>query len=125
MHIATRPQPSEPLHRREFLRRGLAISSGITASLPPLVASGVEKTEVVRKGKSVVFLFLQGGPPHIEFFDPKMSAAAEFRSVTGEVRTTLPGITFGGTFPKLAERAHRLAIVRSYGTQNTLHTYLS
>jgi hypothetical protein len=67
---------------------------------------------------------LQGGPPHIEFFDPKMSAPAEFRSITGEVKTALPGITFGGSFPQLAARANRLAIVRSYGTQNVLHTYL-
>jgi len=43
-----------------------------------------------------------------------MSAPVEIRSVTGEVKTTIPGVTFGGTFPKLAERAKRLAIVRSF-----------
>ena len=60
------------------------------------------------RGKSVVLLFLQGGPSHIEFFDPKMTAPAEIRSITGEVQTKLPGVTFGGTFPKLA-RAGRQA----------------
>jgi hypothetical protein len=74
-------------------------------------------------GRSIVLLFLQGGPPHIEFFDPKMSAPVEYRSVTGELKTTLPGITFGGTFPKLAEIAHRLAVVRSYASGNGGHTY--
>ena len=46
-------------------------------------------------GKSVIFLFLHGGPSQIETFDPKLDAPAEIRSVTGEVETRLPGITFG------------------------------
>jgi hypothetical protein len=77
----------------------------------------------VLTGKSVVLLFLQGGPPHIEFFDPKMTAPSEFRSITGETPASLPGMTLGGTFPKLAALAHRIAIVRSYGSGNNDHTY--
>ncbi len=72
----------------------------------------------VLRDKAVVFLFMHGGPSQIETFDPKMSAPAEIRSVTGEVQTRLPGVTFGGTFPKLAERADRLAIVRSFSFEN-------
>ena len=53
-------------------------------------------------GKSVVFLFLHGGPSQFETFDPKMDAPSEIRSVTGEIKTTLPGITFGSTFERLA-----------------------
>ena len=51
----------------------------------------------------------------------KMDAPAEIRSSTGEVKTTIPGVTFGGTFQKLARRAHRLAVVRSYTTGNGNH----
>src|SRR5579862_8176325 len=54
-------------------------------------------------GKSVIFLFLHGGPSQIETFDPKMTAPSNIRSATGEVSTTIPGVTFGGTFPKLAQ----------------------
>jgi len=43
-----------------------------------------------------------------------MDAPAPWRSLTGEVQTSLPGVTFAGTFPKLARLAHRLAVVRSY-----------
>jgi hypothetical protein len=75
------------------------------------------------RGKSVVLLFLHGGPPHIEFFDPKMSAPSEIHSITGELQASLPGITLGGTFPKLAAMADRLAIVRSYGSKNSAHRY--
>jgi hypothetical protein len=64
--------------------------------------------------KSVIFVFMQGGPSQIETFDPKMDASVDIRSSTGEVATALPGITFGGTYSKLAKLADRLAIVRSY-----------
>jgi hypothetical protein len=68
-------------------------------------------------------LFLHGGPPHIEFFDPKMTAPSEIRSITGELSTSVPGVTFGGTFPKLAALAHKFTVVRSYGSKNASHTY--
>jgi hypothetical protein len=66
------------------------------------------------RDKAVVVLFLSGGASHIETFDPKMAAPDGVRSMTGEVQTTLPGVTFGGTFPRLAQHAHRMAIVRSF-----------
>ncbi len=78
------------------------------------------------KDKAVVLLFLQGGPPQIEFFDPKMSAPVEFRSITGEVQTKIPGVTFGGTFPKLAAMTDKIAVVRSFASGNADHQkYLS
>jgi hypothetical protein len=65
-------------------------------------------------GRSVIFLFQHGGPSQFETFDPKMTAPDGIRSTTGEINTTLPGITFGSTFTQLAKRAHKLAVVRSY-----------
>jgi hypothetical protein len=64
--------------------------------------------------RSVIFLFQHGGPSQFETLDPKMTAPEGIRSTTGEIDTTLPGITFGSTFRQLAKRAHRLAVVRSY-----------
>jgi hypothetical protein len=73
------------------------------------------------KDKSVVFLFMHGGPSQYETFDPKMEAPSSIRSATGEIATTLPGITFGGTFERLAQRAHLLNIVRSFVTGDGNH----
>lgn len=73
------------------------------------------------KDRSIVLLFLHGGPSQIETFDPKMTAPSNVRSATGELRTTLPGITFGGTFPRLASLAHHLTIVRSFVTGDGNH----
>jgi hypothetical protein len=44
-----------------------------------------------------------------------------FERYTGEVKTKLPGITFGGSFERLASRADRFAIVRSYASLNGGH----
>lgn len=112
-------------NRREFLRVGaLGLLGGL--SLPMLLRAKAAAAEAGRtvKDKSVVLLFLSGGPSHIEFFDPKMTAPQEIRSITGEVQTRLPGITFAGSFPQMAQRADRLAIVRSYASGSGDHTYL-
>src|SRR5204863_6217152 len=97
-------------------------------ALPELLASralaGSKTGGSYVRDKAVVVLFLQGGPSHIEFFDPKMTAGTEIRSITGEVQTKHPGITFAGTFTRLAEMTDRFTVVRSYGSQNAGHEYL-
>jgi hypothetical protein len=114
--------------RREFLRiGGLGLLGGL--GLPGLLASRAQAAPYGSgkpvTDKSVVLLFLQGGPSHIELFDPKMTAPPEIRSSTGEVKTAIPGVTFGGTFPKLAAMANRFTVVRNYGSRNADHSYLS
>src|SRR5262249_5286206 len=64
--------------------------------------------------KSVIFLFMHGGPSQFETFDPKMDAPEGTRSATGEIKTAIPGITFGSTFPKLARLADKFSVVRSF-----------
>jgi uncharacterized protein (DUF1501 family) len=113
--------------RRDFLRiGGLGLLGGLT--LPDLLrvrAAAAPSGSTLHKDRAVVLLFLQGGPSHIEFFDPKMSAPEDVRSMTGEVKTDLPGITFGGTFTKLACLTDKIAVVRSYASMNGDHSYLS
>ncbi|MBI3823468.1 MAG: DUF1501 domain-containing protein [Planctomycetes bacterium] len=101
-------------NRRSFLKVGSLALGGL--SLMNLLQSKVaaEPRRSVLKDRSVIFLFLHGGPSQIETFDPKMTAPVEVRSVTGQVQTRIPGVTFGGTFPKLAALADKVSIVRSY-----------
>jgi hypothetical protein len=100
--------------RREFLRIGTLGLGGL--SLPQLLGARAlaAGNKPITTGKSVIFLFLFGGPSQYETFDPKMSAPDGVRSVTGEIATALPGVTFGSSFPRLAKRASQLAVVRSY-----------
>ena len=102
------------LPRRDFLSVGSLALGGL--SLPWLLSAkaALEQTSRPVTDKAVIFLFLHGGPSQIETFDPKMSAPVEFRSTTGEVATRIPGVTFGGTYPKLGQLADKVSIVRSY-----------
>ncbi|MDP7654837.1 MAG: DUF1501 domain-containing protein [Roseibacillus sp.] len=112
---------SSPHSRRSFLQVGGLGLGGLTLSQLLGWKAAAARAGIPLKDRSVVFLFMHGGPPQQETFDPKMEAPAEIRSATGEVKTTIPGVTFGGTFQKLAKRAHRLAVVRSYTTGNGNH----
>ncbi|MFL5341127.1 MAG: DUF1501 domain-containing protein [Gemmataceae bacterium] len=103
-------------NRRAFLGVGSLALGGL--ALPSLRAA---TPSAMHDGKSVIFLFMHGGPSQIETFDPKLGAPAEVRSATGEVATVLPGVTFGGTFPKLARLANKLAVVRSFVTGDGNH----
>ena len=94
------------LGRREFLRVG-GLTLGGLGCRDRLQAGAAANAPLV-KDKSVIFLFLHGGPSQFETFDPKMSAPSRHPSATGEIATALPGVTFGSTFPKLARLADRL-----------------
>jgi hypothetical protein len=99
--------------RRAFLRIGTLGLGGLAlADLLRAHAAAGEATALT--DRAVIFLFQHGGPSQFETFDPKMTAPADIRSTTGETGTTLPGITFGSTFQRLAKLAHKLAVVRSY-----------
>jgi hypothetical protein len=104
------------ISRRDFVRFGALALAGL--GLPDVLSIRRQVRAATGKDfvhdKAVVLLFLSGGASHIETFDPKLTAPDGVRSITGEVQTTLPGVTFGGTFPRLAEHAHRMAIVRSF-----------
>jgi len=86
-----------------------------------LRAADGQSTNPAVSDRTIILLFLHGGPSQIETFDPKMSAPAEIRSATGELSTALPGITFGQSFPQLAALANRFAVVRSFTTGNGNH----
>ncbi|QVL30701.1 DUF1501 domain-containing protein [Telmatocola sphagniphila] len=106
------------MDRRAFLQVGGLNLSGLSLHpiFPSACLAGESRSDSGKAvtDKAVIFLFLHGGPSQFETFDPKPNAPVEIRSATGEVKTNIPGITFGGSFPKLAKMANRLAIVRSF-----------
>ena len=108
--------------RRDLLRvgtLGLGAGVGLGGLLRGRAAMAAGGQSV--KDTSVIWLWLGGGPTHVETFDPKMTAPAEYRSVTGEVRTNLPGVTLGGTFERMARVADKMAFVRSFAHTNSGH----
>ncbi|MBA4067920.1 MAG: DUF1501 domain-containing protein [Isosphaera sp.] len=108
--------------RRELLRVGSLALGGL--SLPGLLAAKAAGESAAYRDKSVVLLFLVGGPPQVETFDPKENVPENNRSCTGEVGTKLAGVKFGGTFPKMGALADRLAVIRSFSSTEGDHNQL-
>jgi uncharacterized protein (DUF1501 family) len=107
--------------RRDFLKIGALGATGLM--LPDLLRARANAASAgsPTKTTSVVWLWLGGGPTHVETFDPKTSAPAEYRSVTGSVKTVLPGVEIGGNFEKMAAVADQMAFFRSFAHRNSGH----
>jgi hypothetical protein len=88
--------------RRGFLTAGTLSLGGL--SLSQLLRASESRPAHVR-GKSIVFLFQQGGPSQYETFDPKPGAPSGVRTVGGVTKISLPGVTFGEHLPRLAAMA--------------------
>src|SRR6476659_6202493 len=95
---------STGINRRELLRVGGLSALGL--SLPALLESqALASTNDLRgatfgKAKNVIFLWLQGGPPQHETFDPKPDAPDGIRGQFRPVATNVPGIRFSELLPR-------------------------
>ncbi len=109
---APTPRPAAPhrLSRRSFLHIGALGLGGLT--LPSLLraeaAAGVRSSH-----KSVILIYLVGGPPHQDMFDLKPHAPAEIAGPWRPIATAVPGIHICEAMPRLARLMDRLVIVRS------------
>jgi hypothetical protein len=108
--------------RRELLRIGSLGLAGL--SLPALLAAKARAADSTEQ-KSVVLLFLQGGPTQLETWDPKPEAPQEYRTLGDTLPTALTGVSFSSHFPKMAAAAKEIAVVRSFASGNGGHTYES
>src|SRR6266571_1700938 len=62
---------------------------------------------------SCIFIFLSGGPSHLETFDPKPNAPVNIRGPYGTLRTNVPGIQIGELMPAMSRHMDKCAILRS------------
>lgn len=94
--------------RRDLLR---VAAVGAAGSLLPAAAPAAPAGGTAR---SVIVLWMAGGVTHLDSLDPKPDAPSEIRGSLGSIATRLPGVRFSETLPRLAEQAHRLAVLRSF-----------
>lgn len=102
--------------RRNFLKIGALGAAGVCGgaglSLPNLLAA--EAAAGVRNStKSVILVYLVGGPPHQDMFDLKPDAPAEVAGPWRPIGTNVPGIEIGELLPMLAKIADKYTIIRS------------
>jgi hypothetical protein len=107
------PSARDGASRRDFLQLGVA---GLAAvGLPELLrakeaSAGASK---VSKGTSVILLWLDGGPSHIDMYDMKPDAPAEYRGLWKPIRTKVPGFDITELYPKQAKLTDKFSMVRS------------
>lgn len=118
----TLPQYDSEPTRRDVLRVGGLMGMGL--SLSDVLNQRVLATNTgsFGKAKQVIMMFLHGGHPQQETFDPKPSGPVDVRGPFGAISTTVPGTQFCELLPKLSQHAEKLAIVRSMTHGNTNHT---
>jgi hypothetical protein len=107
--------------RRELLRVGglgiLGMTLGDVLRLQALSADKAPAPSQPKNGwgqaKSVLFIFLQGGPSHIDIWDPKPEAPSNIRGEFKPIRSNVPGIWLSETMPKLAQVMDKATLIRS------------
>lgn len=107
------------MNRRKFLV-GLS-TFGLTASYNEISFSLDIKPDFRSNQNSVIYLFLSGGPSHIELFNTIPNSTSERRSVTGTLKTNVPGIEIGGSFNSLSKKADRYTIVSNFRHSDPNH----
>ena len=100
------------LSRRSFLRVGALGLGGLT--LPDLLRHKARAAILGEKTRdtAVIQVFLDGGPSHIDTYDPKPNAPKEFRGEFKPIATRVPGVSLCELFPRQAQVMDKLAIVR-------------
>jgi hypothetical protein len=103
--------------RRTFLRAGLGAAALGVAAAPSQPAAAARR----RADTSCIVFFLDGGPSHLETFDPKPHAPTDIRGEFGAIATAVPGTRIGEHLPLLARQARHFSLVRSLYHGNPSH----
>ena len=107
------------ISRRSFLRAGglalggLALSDFLRLKAEGAVGEG--------RGKSIIMICLGGGPSHVDTYDMKPEAPAEFRGEFRPIKTNVPGMTLCELLPRQAKLADKFAVVRTATWQEPDH----
>ncbi len=99
--------------RRNFLKIG-AFGAGLTlADMLRLRSDATQTSGRPTRTKSVIMIYLPGGPSHMDMYDLKPDAPAEFRGEFNPIQTNVPGVQICEHFPQQARMWDKLACIRS------------
>jgi hypothetical protein len=102
--------------RRTFLNTGLVSTLGLALSS---FSGNLGAALPAKRARACILIWLNGGPSHIDTFDPKPGAptGGPFKAIA----TKVPGVHLSEHFPKLAQQTHRLAVLRSLTSREGDH----
>lgn len=106
------------MSRRSAIKAGFLGLGGLTlGDVLRLRASGA----AAKNDKSVILVWLDGGPSHMESYDPKPEAPSDYRGPFGALQTNVPGMIISETLPLHSKMADKMAYVRSVHHDNGDH----
>jgi hypothetical protein len=113
LDLGTAGRYCDGMNRRSFLRLGVAGLAGV--GLPRLLQAREQSATKTgsKKDTSVILIWLDGGPSHMDLYDLKPDAPAEYRGIWKPIRTRVPGFDVSELFPKQARVTDRFSVVRS------------
>jgi Protein of unknown function (DUF1501) len=108
--------------RRQFVQVGALSMLGL--ALPDFLRMRQLAAAAGKAGKSsisCIFLWMRGGPSHIDTFDPKPDAIAEIRGEFSTIPTTLPGVRIADQLPLLSRHTDKYSIIRGHVPMSESH----
>jgi hypothetical protein len=115
-----RPGTCRTMPRRAFLQAGGSTVLGLSLA-DILCLKSLGKSPAQGPAKSVLLLWLWGGPSHLDTWDPKPHAPLEYRGPFAPIRTKVPGMWITELFPEVAKLADTFSIIRSMHTSSNDH----
>src|ERR1700722_9682837 len=106
--------------RRSFVQAGLLGLGGFT--LADFFQAKKVQANPPRRDTCVILFWLSGGPGHMETWDPKPAAPAQYRGPLGAIQTSIPGVQFGELLPGQARLMQHLAVLRTVNHGSGDHT---
>ncbi len=114
--------PSADLSRRQLMG-GLGFSM-FGLGLPGFLQARAEAADrPSARARSCIFIFLGGGPSHLDIWDMKPQAPTEVRGEFQPIATSVPGIELTEHLPLLAKQAHHLAVLRALEMPGVINTH--
>ncbi|QDT63143.1 DUF1501 domain-containing protein [Calycomorphotria hydatis] len=107
------------MSRRDILRvggsgiMGMSLANLLQLQAAQAKGSASNHARGWGKAKSIILCYLQGGPSHIDLWDPKENAPTNVKSVFDSISTSIPGVSFTENLPKLAQVNDKFTTIRS------------
>ncbi len=119
-------QRCDGVHRRDFLRVGglTALGFGLGDFLSAQSVLRVAGAPTLKqKAKSCILVWLDGGPSHLDTFDPKPDAPREVRGPFGSISTKIPGVRICELMPRTAAMLDKAALLRAVTSPFGVHNF--
>lgn len=113
------PASSTSVTRRQWLQVGALAPLGLAS---PRLLRARDRSPHRPRARACIVVFLFGAPAHQDVWDLKPNARAEYRGEFRPIATSVPGILVGEHVPRIAQLAHRFALVRSVAHLDNTHT---